>query len=82
MRMAYSDMGSCECTNARKKRKEFLIKINASLNEDTAIETAIHEASHIFSWFAPGDDHGLHWGKSYSKTYNIYLNWLEDKKRN
>mgnify|MGYP001354812276 CR=1 FL=1 len=66
--------GDCRLVNGKKKRKEFLIRINNRLSEDLAIETFVHEWAHVIAWHAPGDDHGCHWGRAYSKVYRIYLN--------
>jgi Zn-dependent peptidase ImmA (M78 family) len=65
--------GDCKLIN--KKKKEFLIRINKDLDEDQAIFIFLHEISHCEAWFHPGDDHGLAWGKAYSKVYRAYLKY-------
>lgn len=65
--------GDCCLINGKKKRKEFLIRINNELSEELAIDTLVHEWAHILSWDAPGDEHGGAWGFAYSKVYRIYL---------
>lgn len=65
--------GDCSLINNKKKRREFFIRINNVLNEESAIDILVHEWAHILAWDAPGDDHGEAWGKAYSKVYRIYL---------
>lgn len=55
----------------------FLIKIDKTLPEPTAIDVAMHEFSHILSWDKDKDIHGLSWGKAYSLVYRTYLKWNE-----
>lgn len=55
------------------KEPAFLIRINNVLNEDAAIDVLIHEWAHILSWDYPGDNHGMQWGKAYSRVYRLFL---------
>ncbi|MCK9459728.1 MAG: hypothetical protein M0R80_08825 [Proteobacteria bacterium] len=75
--------GECCLLPTRKKCKQFMIKIDHSLDEDAAILILLHEWSHILSWQARGDDHGIEWGKAYSRIYRVYLkDWIEKENQN
>jgi len=71
VKMASGDAGDCECIS--KSKNEFLIRINKDIEKDEQLLWLIHECAHVISWKYKGDDHSLHWGKAYSKVYNIYL---------
>ena len=51
----------------------FIIQINRDLPYHFAIETLLHECAHAMAWDKDQQDHGLNWGKAYSKIYRIYL---------
>jgi len=55
----------------------YLIRISNKLKEEQAIDILIHEYSHVMSWHkCKKDDHCDEWGKSYSRIYRIYLNYI------
>jgi hypothetical protein len=62
--------GDC-CYNESKQW--FRIRIRNNLSEDFAIDTLLHEFAHVLAWDAPGDDHGMAWGKAYSKIYRVFV---------
>jgi hypothetical protein len=69
--------GECILISSRG-RKEFLIKIDRNLDEETAVFVLLHETAHCDSWNKEKNDHGLEFGKAYSKIYRYYLkNWIE-----
>lgn len=62
-----------------KKGNKFLIRIRRDLDEDTAIETLLHEMAHVLSWdewAKTGLEHGPNWGKAFSKIYTFYVEEL------
>ena len=60
-------------------KKKFYIRIDKTLSISHAFDITVHELSHALSWFKNDkDDHGLEWGKSYSRCYRKFLeNWNE-----
>lgn len=60
--------GDCSYVNGK-----FLIRVQKNLSEVAAINIFLHEWAHILAWHAVGDDHGIAWGKAYSKVYRIYV---------
>lgn len=60
--------GDCEL-----RKKKFIIRIDRNIPEYFAIDVLIHEAAHALSWNKDKDEHGLNWGKAYSKVYRIFL---------
>lgn len=68
-------MGECILINSRKK--QFYIRIDRNLDEEIAVNIVLHEWGHILSWNKPGDDHGIEWGKAYSKVYRMYERWID-----
>ena len=51
---------------------QYFISINKKLSVDAAIETLLHEMAHAKSWGKDNEDHGINWGKEYSKIYRVY----------
>lgn len=52
----------------------YRIRINRNLSEKEAIETLIHEYSHVISWNRCATDcHCTEWGKAYSRVYRKFL---------
>lgn len=51
----------------------FLIKVAGKLPEYYAVDVLLHEAAHVLSWDKDDDDHGLNWGKAYSKVYRKFI---------
>ena len=66
--------GECGLTNDK-----FIIKIKKSLPEYYSIDVLIHEYGHALSWEKEKDQHGLEWGKAYSKIYRKFLEWINGK---
>lgn len=60
--------GQCEFKN-----DAFFIKINKNLPENHAVDVLIHEIAHAIAWNKDKDDHGLNWGKAYSKIYRLFI---------
>lgn len=61
-----------------RRRKNFLIRIDKTLNESHAIDTLLHEYAHVISHDDSGfGDHGLKWGKAYSKVYKCFIRNFE-----
>jgi len=59
-------------------RNLFHIRINRSLDEEMAIDTLLHELAHMIAWERDSDEHGLEWGKAYSRIYRLFLtNYLQ-----
>ena len=54
-------------------KRKFIIRIDKKLPEYFALDVLIHEVAHALSWNKDKDEHGLNWGKSYSKVYRIFL---------
>lgn len=61
------------------KQGIFIIRIQKTLTENSAIDTVIHEFSHVLSWHKEENIHGPIWGKAYSKVYNKFLEWQNEK---
>lgn len=60
--------------------KKFIIRIEKNIPAYYAIEVLIHEAAHCISWTTDQDElHNDSWGKAYSKTYRIFLDWYHKK---
>jgi len=60
------------------KLKKFVIRIDKSISEDTAINTLIHEVAHCICYFEKEkEEHGKIFGNAYSKAYEIYEEWLD-----
>lgn len=55
-----------------KGKKYYSIYIDSRLNEDFATYILIHEILHCLSWDSQQIDHGIEWGKSYSRVYKFY----------
>jgi hypothetical protein len=55
-----------------KSKHFFYIYLSNSLNEDVAVYTFLHEATHCLTWNVQIVDHGAKWGLSYSKVYSWY----------
>ena len=69
----------CNDGDCGYRNKKFYIRINNSLSETESIDALIHEVGHILAWHKEGDDHGLEWGKAYSRVYRIFLkNYFSD----
>lgn len=62
--------------DCRIKNNKFLIRVEKSLSEHYSIDVLIHEVSHCLSW-EEENEHGVAWGKAYSKVYRKFLEWLE-----
>lgn len=63
--------------NTSHSGRHFLIQIEKTLSEKSAIDTLIHEIGHCIAW-EKSIGHGVAWGIAYSKSYKMYLDWLED----
>jgi hypothetical protein len=64
--------GECIFKNGR-----FIICVDKTLPEASAIEVLIHEAAHPLSWGKDKDVHGPNWGKAYSLVYRHFLEFNE-----
>lgn len=52
----------------------YRIRINRALSENEAIDTLIHEYSHVLAWNRCNTDyHCNEWGKAYSRIYRKFL---------
>lgn len=70
--------GDCRLVDNRKKRPEFLIRIDRNIDEETAVQVLLHEISHCVAWHEPGSDHGPAWGRAFARVYRIYLKeWIQ-----
>jgi hypothetical protein len=67
-------LGECEW----KPDGWFTIRIQPHLPEEVANHILVHEWAHVLAWDLPGDDHGRHWGRAYSKLYRQFMQFLED----
>ena len=61
--------GDCDLRE-RGKFKKFLIRINNSLDETSAVLLLMHEWAHCLAW---GDSpcHGKKWASAYSRVYQV-----------
>lgn len=67
-----------DCNKVGKNK--FLIRIKNSLPSTYAIDILLHEWAHVLAWHSPGEDHGMNWGKAYSKVYRVFEDeFLEEK---
>ena len=56
--------------------RRFLIRIDSSLDAQSATETLAHEWAHAMTWTTTRTDHGPAWGKAYSRAYRVAVeNW-------
>ena len=57
-----------------EKDGTFYIQVSNELDEDLAISTLIHEASHPLSWkeWTKTEQHGPEFGKAYGEIYRLY----------
>lgn len=57
----------------RKHRKVFLIAIDSRMPDQLALETLVHEWAHALSWYEPGTDHSVAWGRAYARCYRAVI---------
>lgn len=62
------------------KKNKFFISIDKNIPENHAIETLLHEVSHVLAWGKDKDFHGVNWGRAYSYVYRTFLSIYEDEK--
>ena len=66
-----------DCSLITQGRKsQYLIRIKKTYDEDHALDVFIHEYAHALSWEKESHEHGIVWGRAYSRVYRIYLKWL------
>jgi Zn-dependent peptidase ImmA (M78 family) len=71
--------GYCSFYHDNGQNKHFKIRIDASMPEQMAIETLLHELAHAVCWESDENetDHGPSWGVAYARVYRWYLEWVE-----
>lgn len=62
-----------------KHRRKFSIQIDRMMNEDHAVDVLLHEYAHALTFGYDGDDHGMRWGKAYSKVYRCWARNFGDE---